>query len=631
MATAKKELQEINGIAPYGLRWSDVTQGQPPVEAKGLGYFGKISTASGAPMTELSTAFNVDGKVVQAPLVVPTLTPEEIQALQSGAEVPESVYQKAYDHAVKRLQEGKDPFATGQDLRRKYADGGEVSDQELQPGYLRFPESARGSRTTTSAQDLAQLGTQAGLIGLGFAPGAGMADYLGYFPSAEGGTEPSAVQNFQQGNYGTAALQGLGAMGDLMYAVPVLGATVGSAMKAPRAAQKMLQELQGSRVVNQSGEPLTVYHGTSAKDLKEFDTAKKGAWFSEDPYIAEAYTRREGADAGTVIPAKLNVQNPLIVPQDIDMSKRYSVDEIINRINDDNATTYVPKDFGLKPDREAPAFEVVSSPRFIKELKEGVFDGIQAYEGGYSTWNVFDNKQITRDFTEVEAPSVMTRSDITELADYVKNREGEYGLRRVERAADEIPRLGEMYTQDALQSAFSGDNARALMTMNPADFEKYATPIDPFFSSVKYRARDDAGGKMSYEEYLKYLASVKKRGGFDDVPYLNINKEEQGLPLTPFLTGHEGRHRSRALTAAGEKAGLVQLLPRAELREPFPRRSQEEYIEALKREMAITGNKVLPQAYSEPSPTSLEDILIRRPAIDLPDLYAKGGEVRKPK
>jgi hypothetical protein len=59
----------------------------------------------------------------------------------------------------------------------------------------------------------------------------------------EGGTEPSAVQNFQQGNYGTAALQGLGAMGDLMYAVPVLGATVGSAMKGPRAAQKMLREL----------------------------------------------------------------------------------------------------------------------------------------------------------------------------------------------------------------------------------------------------------------------------------------------------------------------------------------------------------------------------------------------------
>jgi hypothetical protein len=434
-------------------------------------------------------------------------------------------------------------LSSDEETVQNFRDGGEV--QPYMGDYV-FPNRPRNyvsPSSTTSAEDLKRFGKQAGLLGLGFAPGAGMADYFGQFPAMEGGTEPSAVQNFQQGNYGTAALQGLGAMGDLMYAVPVLGATVGSAMKGPRAAQKMLRELspaeqaipsadvilekakeveglcdfmncklfsqmvsgipeitnlpkvdkaqvgdiyawpngthyavdigdgkvieveewgeaprvismsdvikeldppesilrpppgtytpkkvessalpskakkelnelieqapratdqgsraaqQGSKVVDQSGEPLTVYHGTSAKDLKEFDTAKSGAWFSEDPYIAEAYTRRAGEDAGTIVPAKINVKNPLIVPQDIDMSKRYSVDEIINRINDDNATTYVPEDFGLKPGTEVPAFEVVASPQFIKELKDGGFDGIQAYEGGYSTWNVFDNQQITR-------------------------------------------------------------------------------------------------------------------------------------------------------------------------------------------------------------------------------------------
>jgi hypothetical protein len=56
----------------------------------------------------------------------------------------------------------------------------------------------------------------------------------------EGGTEPSAVENFQKGNYGTAALQGLGAMGDLAMAVPVAGAAIGSVMKAPRTAQRIL-------------------------------------------------------------------------------------------------------------------------------------------------------------------------------------------------------------------------------------------------------------------------------------------------------------------------------------------------------------------------------------------------------
>lgn len=86
-----------------------------------------------------------------------------------------------------------------------------------------------------------RLATQAGLLGLGFVPGAGMADYLGQFPSVEGGQEPSAVQNFRDGNYGTAAMQLLGAGGDAMYAMPLLGATVGSALKAPRALQKAMR------------------------------------------------------------------------------------------------------------------------------------------------------------------------------------------------------------------------------------------------------------------------------------------------------------------------------------------------------------------------------------------------------
>jgi hypothetical protein len=127
----------------------------------------------------------------------------------------------------------------------KFQEGGEV-------GFLRFPEESRGTRGP-SAEQLGTIAKQTGLVGLGFAPGAGMADYLGQFPSVEGGTEPSAVENWRQGNYGTAALQGLGAMGDMMYAVPVLGATVGSAMKGPRAAQRMLKELPARPKVSEEG------------------------------------------------------------------------------------------------------------------------------------------------------------------------------------------------------------------------------------------------------------------------------------------------------------------------------------------------------------------------------------------
>jgi hypothetical protein len=133
---------------------------------------------------------------------------------------------------------------------RRFAEGGEVTDE--------FPEEAgvmpeqnpseaakrllyyKKTAAPTPPTDLARLGKQAGLIGLGFAPGSGVADYFGKFPAVEGGTEPSAVENFQKGNYGTAALQGLGAMGDLAMAVPVAGAAIGSVMKAPRTAQRIL-------------------------------------------------------------------------------------------------------------------------------------------------------------------------------------------------------------------------------------------------------------------------------------------------------------------------------------------------------------------------------------------------------
>lgn len=133
---------------------------------------------------------------------------------------------------------------------KRYQEGGKVTDE--------FPEEAgvmpdqnpseaakqmlfyKKTAAPTPPTDIARLGKQAGLIGLGFAPGAGVADYFGKFPAVEGGTQPSAVENFQKGNYGTAALQGLGAMGDLAMAVPVAGAAIGSVMKAPRAAQRIL-------------------------------------------------------------------------------------------------------------------------------------------------------------------------------------------------------------------------------------------------------------------------------------------------------------------------------------------------------------------------------------------------------
>jgi hypothetical protein len=205
----------------------------------------------------------------------------------------------------------------------------------------------------------------------------------------------------------------------------------------------------------------------------------------------------------------------------------------------------------------------------------------------------------------------MTRSGITDLANRVRQSEGQYGAQRVERAADEIPNLEKLYQDQALMRAFTGDNAQAVMTMKPSDFERYAAPLG---SGLSDRSLQN----------IIHLTDVQNRGGFSDVPYLNINKKEQGTMGLPYISGHEGRHRNRAMDAAGEQAGLVQLVPRSELREPFPRRSKEEYLEALYKEMQLTGNRVKPEAYYlDPR----DEKTYQRQAIELPEFYAQGGMV----
>jgi hypothetical protein len=226
----------------------------------------------------------------------------------------------------------------------------------------------------------------------------------------------------------------------------------------------------------------------------------------------------------------------------------------------------------------------------------------------------------------VEAPSVVIPGAVTRVQEAVRQSKGDYGARRVQRAADEIPNLEKMYQEEGLRFAFTGDNAQALMTMNPADFERFAKELSG-------RTKADIGPKMAElarqgqidkytvptDEYIQYLQRL--RGGFEEPAFLSINKQEQGLPLMPFISGHEGRHRSRALAASGQPTSLVRLIPRAELREPFPRRTQEEYIEALRRELEMTDNMVIPQA---------GDNLPPRPAILLPEPYAEGGPAKGP-
>jgi hypothetical protein len=84
---------------------------------KGKGFMGVIPNKQGDPMTELSSAFKYNGKLVPHPLIVPTLLPEEIELLKNDGEIPESIYRKAQAYAIERLNKGLSPFAGPTELR----------------------------------------------------------------------------------------------------------------------------------------------------------------------------------------------------------------------------------------------------------------------------------------------------------------------------------------------------------------------------------------------------------------------------------------------------------------------------------------------------------------------------------
>jgi len=211
---------------------------------------------------------------------------------------------------------------------------------------------------------------------------------------------------------------------------------------------------------------------------------------------------------------------------------------------------------------------------------------------------------------------------IKKAIERITKKAGGYGAKRLERAADEVPNLEKQFTEDALVDAFTGDNAKAIVTISPEDFEKYAKRLrdrDSITSADKQALDRGVIDKYTLptDEYVQYLSRIK---GFDDVPMLNLFKDETGLPMKPQITGHEGRHRSRALAKSGEPTSIVRVMPRGDLREGMPRRDQEEFIEALREELGLSDRMVLPEK---------EDYFDQRPAISLPEVYAGGGTVRR--
>lgn len=114
---------DTSGITFYGPRFSG--EG-----IKGKGYFGLLPNKKGGKSTEIS----VEDESGEYPLIVPTLTSEELDALLAQQEPSDEVYGKARSWADTRRKMGKSPFAAPDELRMprpRFDEGGEVNLDDL--------------------------------------------------------------------------------------------------------------------------------------------------------------------------------------------------------------------------------------------------------------------------------------------------------------------------------------------------------------------------------------------------------------------------------------------------------------------------------------------------------------------
>lgn len=87
---------------------------RPDGTTKGPGFLGTLKRPDGTVSSELSVTVNMNGEDVLLPTLVPTLTQQEVDFLLAGNKPTKSIMDKAIEHAIKRIKQGKSPFAEGQ-------------------------------------------------------------------------------------------------------------------------------------------------------------------------------------------------------------------------------------------------------------------------------------------------------------------------------------------------------------------------------------------------------------------------------------------------------------------------------------------------------------------------------------
>tara|TARA_B100000424_G_scaffold108106_1_gene81459 strand:+ start:18179 stop:19720 length:1542 start_codon:yes stop_codon:yes gene_type:complete len=179
------------------------------------------------------------------------------------------------------------------------------------------------------------------------APGTGLLDVsrgTPAMPSSEadpsefysGELQGTLAENLARGNYLESALQGVGALGDLAYGIPVAGVVAGPALKGVSAAGRA-----GLKSLTAADEPVKAFH-SSPYDFNKFLLEKIGTgegaqaygwglYFAENPEVAKYYREAfEGQSGGLHI-------NDKKVDQVYDIDNRNKFSELYSDLMEEGA------------------------------------------------------------------------------------------------------------------------------------------------------------------------------------------------------------------------------------------------------------------------------------------------------
>ena len=148
-----------------------------------------------------------------------------------------------------------------------------------------------------------------------------------------------------------------------------------------------------SKIIDEQGEPLVVYHGTKA-DISVFDGKVFPGWFTDDSSRAGLYAGQE--EGANILPLYAKVEKPLDLTGSFDINDRGFAIDFIEQAGLDNAYAdgaSTDPDFDF-PTTDIYALEIVNTPGFVKAAIANGYDGIIINEQGVKTFAVFEPTQI---------------------------------------------------------------------------------------------------------------------------------------------------------------------------------------------------------------------------------------------